>query len=121
MAEGWVQIGEEDLEGKYDEIALIGIAHERFAERFAISFTENANYGAGPAAFAIIELRSGTQFIVQHEYGHPEPGVWLVGRVDADADKQRAEFADVLGLETSDYRLIKRGDRWFDAGTGGPI
>lgn len=116
----WVQIGEEDLEGKYDEIALIGIPHEQFAERFGISFTGNSRYGAGPAAFAVVELRSGAQFIVQHEYGHPEPGVWLFCRVDADADKQRAEFADGLGLDTSDYRWTKRGDRWLDAGTGEP-
>lgn len=117
----WVQIGDEDLEGKYDEIALISIPHEQFASRFGISFTENPRYGAGPAAYATVELRSGTQFIVQHEHDHPEPGVWLFGRIDADADKQRAEFADVLGLSPNDYRWIKRGDRWLDAQTGDPV
>ena len=121
MAEWWVQIGDEDLEGEYEETALIGIPHERFAERFGLSFTTNTRYGAGPAAYAIVELQSGTQFIVQHEYDHPQPGVWLLCRTDADADKQRAEFANVFGLETSDYRWIKGADRWFDTGTGEPI
>jgi hypothetical protein len=105
MAE-WVQIGEADLEGKYDEIAFISIPHEQFAKRFGISFTENARYGAGPAAVAIIELRSGTQFLLQHD--HPQPGVWLLARIDSKVDAQRAELADVLGLSANDYRWIKR-------------
>jgi hypothetical protein len=116
----WVQIGDEDLEGKYDPIALISIPHEQFADRFGISFAENPHYGAGPAAVAIIELCSGTQFVLQHEYDHPYPGVWLAGRTDVDAEKQRTEFAEVVGLEASDYRWIKRGDRWVDAITGEP-
>jgi hypothetical protein len=117
----WFQIGEEDLEGQYDEAAFIGIPYEQFAERFGISFTENTRYSAGPAALAIVELRSGTQFLLQHEYDHPRPGVWLFCRIDADAGKQRAEFANVLGLDSSDYRWIKRGDRWVDTGTGEPM
>lgn len=117
----WFQIGEEDLEGKYDEIALINIPYEQFAERFGISFTENNRYGAGPAALAVIEVLSGTQFILQHEYDHPQPGVWLCGRIDADADRQRAEFADVVGLEPGNYRWIKHGDHWLDADTGEPV
>jgi hypothetical protein len=71
-------------------------------------------------AYATIELCSGTQFILQHEHDHPQAGVWLIGRIDSDPDKQRAEFVDALWLEPSDYRWIKHGDRWLDARTGEP-
>ncbi len=77
-------------------------------------FTENARYGAGPAAVAIIELRLGTQFLLQHEYDHPQPGVWLLAGIDSNVDAQRAELADVRGLSANDYRWIKRDDRWID-------
>jgi hypothetical protein len=90
-----VQIGEEDREGRFDAIALIGIPHEQFAARFGISFTKNAQYEApGPMAYAAIELRSGTQFLLDHDYDYPQPGVCLSGRVDVAADEQRAEFAE---------------------------
>lgn len=101
---------------------MIGIPHEQFAARFGISFTKNTQCEApGPMAYAAIELRSGTQFLLHHDYDYPQPGVWLSGRVDVDADEQRAEFAEALGLHPGDYRWIRRAGRWLDAVTGGPV
>ena len=95
----WVEIGEGDWEGDFEEIAFIGISHEQFATRFGISFTKNTHYEApGPMAYAAIELRSGAQFLLHHDYDYPQPGVWLSGRIDVNAGKQRAQFAEVLGL-----------------------
>ena len=74
-----VQIGEEDREGHFDEIALIGIPHEQFAARFGISFTKNTQYEApGPMAYAAIELRSGTQFLLHHDCDLPAAGGLVV-------------------------------------------
>ncbi len=114
----WFQIGEEDLDGTFGDAALIGIPYEQFTERFGIAFTENPRYGAGPAASAVVELRSGQQFILQHEYDHPQPGVWRFCRIGWDSESQLAAFADGFGLAPDDYRWIKRGDGWFDASTG---
>lgn len=40
----------------------------------------------------------------------------MSGRVDAD--EQRAEFAEALGLDPGDYRWIRRAGRWAGRGHG---
>jgi hypothetical protein len=118
----WVQIGDGDREGNYEQIALINIPHETLATRFGMTFSENVHRRrAGADGPRDHRADSGTQFLVQHEHDHPQLGVWLLGRVEVEPDKQRAEFADVLGLAPDDYRWVKRRDRSLDASTGGRI
>jgi len=114
----WVEIGEEDTEGEFVEIAMLDAAHGEFAERYGLTFSERSIDSPVPRSYAAVEIESGRQFLFSHDHSYPHDPVWLLAWSDADFDRQRQELADAMSFDMTDYRWVRRGADWVNGRTG---
>lgn len=96
----WIQLHEDDMEGAFEEIGFVRLAREVFAADYQISFRERGENGhRGALSYAVIELRSGAQFFLQHEPRLAETGVWLYAQAGGDAQRRRDEFVGAFSID----------------------
>jgi hypothetical protein len=96
----WIQMHEDRMVGAFEEIGFVKMTREAFSSRYQISFHERDQSGMrGALSYALIQLRSGSQFFLQHEPRLAETGVWLYSKAGGDAQRQCREFAAAFSID----------------------
>lgn len=96
----WIQMNEDRMVGAFEEIGFVKMTREAFTSRYHIFFQERAQSGMrGALSYALIQLRSGSQFFLQHEPRLAETGVWLYAKAGGDAQGQCREFAAAFRID----------------------
>jgi hypothetical protein len=113
----WVEIGAEDEEGEFEEIARLDLDEAAFRDAYGLTFRERSDLAAPvERRYVTIELRSGRQYRLSCEPSAARGPLWVAGW--SELAQAGDELDRALKLDPHDYLWVKRAGRWLTVSTG---